>query len=413
MRNTEAEKRQPSRGHKHICLPFESEAQYQACVEDVVKYRQYLTQMSAQHPELFPQALGEGYTFHDRYHSRKQPLVLRRIKLQATAEVFTLRPAFVMPYLSARTAEVEKALFLRQWGVPFWALATVFGRDAMFWYRAWLSFGRPNLVGTTVKSRDQMPQDLVADEKITWLGGEEVVVPTTAGGGCVLGISVAETADSDSLETAYGEFVVEAREVLAEYQPRSVCTDGFQATRDAWRQLFPTITLVLCFLHSILKITERCRGALRRQVLDRAWHVYQATTKGQFSQRLRRLSEWATTHLDGTVAEMVSKLCRHRDDFTPAYECPQAARTTNAVDRLHNHLDRLLYGMRYCHGHPASARLAVRAWAMQWNFHPYGPRLRHDQPSRSSPFDDLNGFHYHPNWLQNFLIASSMGGLRL
>ena len=56
---------------------------------------------------------------------------------------------------------------------------------------------------------------------------------------------------------------------------------------------------------------------------------------------------------------------------------------------------------------------AVRAWAPQWNFHPYGARLRHDQPARSAPFADLNGFQYHPNWLHNFLIASSMGGLRL
>lgn len=413
MKSTEVEKRQPSRGSKYICLPFESEAQYQGCVEDVVKYREYLTKMSEQHPELFPQAMGTGYTFHDRYHSRKQQLVLRRIKLKATTEVFTLRPSFVMPYLIARTAEVEKALFLRQWGVPFWALAYVFGRDAMFWYRAWLQFGRPNLVGTTVKSAGKMPQDLVADEKITWMGGEEVVVPTTAGGGCVVGISVAERADSDSLEEAYGEFVAEATEVFAQYRVRSVCTDGFQATREAWRRLFPQLTLVLCYLHSILKIKERCRNALRRQVLDRAWHVYQAATQGQFSQRLRRLSEWARATLDGTVAEMVSKLCGHRADFTPAYDCPQAARTTNAVDRLLNHLDRVLYAMCYCHGHRASARLAVRAWAMQWNFHPYGPRLRHEQPSRSSPFDDLNGFHYHPNWLHNFLIASSMGGLRL
>ena len=51
--------------------------------------------------------------------------------------------------------------------------------------------------------------------------------------------------------------------------------------------------------------------------------------------------------------------------------------------------------------------------ALQWNFHPYGPRLRHDQPSRVSPFHDLNGFQYPPNWLHNLLIASSMGGLRL
>jgi hypothetical protein len=29
-----------------------------------------------------------------------------------------------------------------------------------------------------------------------------------------------------------------------------------------------------------------------------------------------------------------------------------------------------------------------------------------------SPCADLNGFQYHPNWLHNLLIASSMGGLR-
>ncbi len=413
MSNTEAEKRQPSRGDKHICVPFASEAHYHACVDEVGKYREHLTTMFQQHPELFPQALAGGYTFHDRYRSRKQGVVLRRIKLKTSAEVFTLRPSFLMPYLIARTEEVEKALFLRQWGVPFEALASVFGRDGMFWYRAWLSFGRPNMVGTTVKAATHMPPDVVADEKITWLGGEEVVVPTTVGRGCVLGISVAAAADSAHLAAAYGEFAAEATEVFAEYRVRTVCTDGFQATRDAWRRLFPTITLVLCYLHAVLKIKERCRGGLRRQVLDRVWHGYQATTQREFSQRLRRLAEWARSTLDGAVAEMVNKLCRHRDDFTPAYEYPQAARTTNAVDRLHNHLDRVLYAMRYCHGQTASARLAVRAWAMQWNFHPYSIRLRHDQPSRSSPFEDLNGFHYHPNWLQNFLIASSMGGLRL
>jgi hypothetical protein len=31
-----------------------------------------------------------------------------------------------------------------------------------------------------------MAQEVVADEKITWLRGEKVVVPTTVGGGCVL-----------------------------------------------------------------------------------------------------------------------------------------------------------------------------------------------------------------------------------
>jgi hypothetical protein len=110
MGTTEVEKQQPPRGRNHICVPFVSEAQYQGCIDDVGQYRTYLTQVSRQHPELFPQALAQGYTFHDCYRSRKQDVTLRRIKLKATAEVFTLRPSFLLPYGIARTEEVEKAL---------------------------------------------------------------------------------------------------------------------------------------------------------------------------------------------------------------------------------------------------------------------------------------------------------------
>src|SRR5712691_4563797 len=178
-------------------------------------------------------------------------------------------------------------------------------------------------------------------------------------------------------------------------------------SREAWRRLFPTITLVLCFLHSILKIKDRCTVALRHQVLDRAWQVYQATTKRQFAQRLRRLAEWTPTHRSGAVAEMVLQRCRRRADFTTAYDGPQAHRTSQAVDRRLNSHDRRLDAMRYGHATTASARLAVRAMALQGNLHLYGSRLRRDQPSRVSPFHDLNGFQYYPNWLHNLLIAYS------
>ena len=62
----------------------------------------------------------------------------------------------LMPYMVARTDDVDKGLYLRQWGVPFDALAYVFGRNPMFWYRTTMAMGRPSLVGTTTKSKDKL-----------------------------------------------------------------------------------------------------------------------------------------------------------------------------------------------------------------------------------------------------------------
>ena len=245
----------------------------------------------------------------------------------------------------------------------------------------------------------KVPRDLMADEKLTQVATQQVSVPTTVGGGCVLGGSVVEAADTVTVERGSGECAQEAKALVPTYHARAVCTDGWEATRQAWRRLFPKMTVVLCVLHAILKLQKHCAGPLRHQGLDRAWQVYQAATKRQFAQRLRRVAEWTPLHRSGPVATRVWKMCRRRADVTPASECPQAHRTSNAVDRLLNSQDRLLYAMRYWHGTTDSARLAVRAMALQWNVHPYGIRLRHDQPSRVSPLHDLNGLQYHPNWL--------------
>ena len=228
-------------GTTHICLPFASAALYREYVDHPAQYRQYLNEMLSQHPGLFPGYMDEGFPFHDAYVSGKQDLIVRRITWITTGAVFTLRPSFVMPYMIARTDAVEKALSLRQWGVPFDALASVFGRDALCWYRAWLACGRPSLLGTTVKDPHQVPRDLVADEKLTRIATQQVYVPTTVGGGCFLGVSVVEAADTVTVERGYGECAKEAKALAPNYQARSVCTDGWEATRQAWRGLFPKI----------------------------------------------------------------------------------------------------------------------------------------------------------------------------
>jgi hypothetical protein len=197
-------------------LPFATEAQYRDYRDDPAQYRQYLRRMLAHHPALFPTDMDQGFPFHDCAVSLKQDLIVRRIKLKATGAVFARRPSFVMPYMIARTDEVEKALSLQQWGVPFDALASVFGRAAMFWYRAWLAFGRPSLVGTTVKDPKKVPRDLVADEQLTRVARQQVSIPTTVGSGCFLGVSVVEAADTETVEQGDGECAKAARALAPE-----------------------------------------------------------------------------------------------------------------------------------------------------------------------------------------------------
>jgi hypothetical protein len=146
-------------------------------------------------PDVFPAAFPWGYTLYGFPEpSIKQETRCRRMRLDHGQTVFSIAPAFVMPYRTGRTHEVDHALFLRRFHVPCWAMAHVFGRDAMYWYRLEQGLGRFSAVGTTVKSPERLPTDLVADEKHSWVKGERVSIATTAAKDGLLGASVAKTA---------------------------------------------------------------------------------------------------------------------------------------------------------------------------------------------------------------------------
>jgi len=151
---------EPSRG-KSICVPFDSDEHYAVCVADPGSFRQHLTEVFGRYPELFPARTAEGFVLHDQRWSLKQQRILRRIERKATAGVFLVRPSLLMPSMVGRTEEVEKALSLRHWGVPFDALVSVFGRDALSWYRAEMALGRPTIVGSTVKQPEKLPGHLL------------------------------------------------------------------------------------------------------------------------------------------------------------------------------------------------------------------------------------------------------------
>lgn len=402
---------------KRITLPIEWEM-YKNIVDDKEIFRQWLDTMIIQYPELFPAMIANGYALHDMRISRKMPEVsLRRIKLKSSDEkgkdiVVTIAPSAVMPYMTGYTDEVEKALFLRRFGVPFWALTYVFGRDDNYWYRLASHWGSYDIVQTTVKEPNNLPEHLLADEKHIRLNGEKAYIATTVGNDCVLGASIALKADTDQLTEAYGHFQTEAQQLKPDYAPQTVNTDGWTATQRAWLALFPFIIIIECFLHAFLKIRNRCKRkfkAIYPDIQQRVWDIYAATDREQFRRQIAALKQWSRETVSGTALDAINKLCSKADSFILAFDHPDAFRTSNMIDRHMEPMARWLFSSRFFHGHWVSAEKQVRGWALLHNFWPYCPRAKVSEMYQS-PAHRLNGQIYHDNWLHNLLISTSLAG---
>jgi hypothetical protein len=417
LRNCNRTKEKVAKPTKIIRLPIELEA-YQKLVANRKAYRTWVDEMIIKYPVLFPKAIENGYVLHDKRTSAKLPdIQMRRIKLKERGQddketVFTIVPSGVMPYLTGYTDEVEKALFLRRFGVPFWALTYVFGRDDHYWYRLFCHFGRFNIVQTTIKDIEKLPKDLLADEKHSHFNGEKAYIATTAAEGCILGASMSLTADADGLTEAYGVFQEEVFHVNPDYAPETINMDGWKATQLAWQTLFPLIVIINCFLHAFLKIRDRCQKCyqdLYSEISQHVWDVYHAENATVFSERIEQLALWAQANVAGKTLDAIEKLCANAALFQKTFQYPHAYRTSNMIDRQMLPLDRWLFSARYFHGHLSSAEYQVRAWALFHNFWHYCPRAK-IRKSFNSPVHKLNSFVYHHNWLHNLLISSSISG---
>lgn len=394
-----------------ICLPITEEL-YAEIIADPKLFRQWLDRSFQQIPEVFPERFAQGYGMKDRRASGKQNLSIRRIELR-DGTAWSIRPSFVTPGMSARTEEAAGPLFLRKFGVPFWALAHVFGRDPMFWYRLETMLGRNSIVGTTVR-RAEIPEDLLADEHHQRRNGSKTYVATTVGTGCYLGAEISDSAGAEDLTAAYGVFRAEARNVSADYAPRSVNTDGWKSTQAAWKGLFPGIVLVACFLHAWLKIRDRGKhlGERFTELSRRVWEAYHAPNRRSFSQRIRALRTWAESRLEGAAREKTLDLCAKRELWAEAFRHPGAHRTSNMLDRMMRGMNRYFVSGQRLHGGREASRSRARGLALLWNFAPWSPRAIRANAGWRSPAERLNQHRYHDNWLQNMLVSASCGGYR-
>lgn len=413
----DVEKGKVPRGSNTIRIPCD-EAQYKELLKRHRSFKNYVDAVYKSNPELFPHLMSHGYILHGKTKAsmKMDGLLLYRIKLIANGEVFTVAPSYILPYMVGKVADVEHALFLKKFDVPDWALTHIFGRNDMYWYRAACALGRGSIVGTTVRSADKVPQHIVVDEKHTKLQGEKVYVPITVGEHCFLGIDICLNADENDLTEAYGVFSEEAKNVSKKYNPKTANTDGWGATNRAMQALFPRITIILCFLHAFLKIRKTCKKdkITISSIKKKVWDAYSAGTKRIFSQRLRRLKEWAESYsfVSDTTKNKVLLLCANKNKFMLAYDHKSCRRTSNMIDRLMRIMSESLVNRQYFHGGIQSARLWLRSRVLLYNFAPLCTRSRKEKGGLHCPSKLLNGFSYSENWLENLMVCSSMAGRR-
>ena len=367
--------------------------------------RRYLEQVYQDIPEIFP---GKHFVFNGSTRlSSKMKLQMRKVRISGVS--YRLRPCFVLPYMRGKSDSVAHGLFLLRFGVPFWALATVFGRNAMWWYRLFISLSRCNMVATTVYDNSKMPQHLLADEHHIRIRGKKAYVATTIGEGCILGTEASGKADESSLIDAYGVF---AQQVDPSYTPLSINTDGWWATQNAWAKLFPATEIIECFLHAYLKVRNRATKKLQywfSQSAEKIWHCYRATTKRQCAQRIRRLGEWASRELpESPMKHNLQKLLGKKKRWLAHFDTPQAHRTSNMLDRVMRMMTRHSYNSQMFHADLKRTSMNFCAFALIYNFAPSSPRAR--EPGLISPAARLNKKVYHQDWLKNLMIASSLGG---
>ena len=130
------------------CMHF-SQAQYYILIQHSMQFRMVVDLAIKENPELFPAKISYGYKMKEIRFSKKLKIKTRRVLVAGAS--YTIRPSFVMPYMTGFVEDVESPLFLRKFAVPFWALSHCFGKNPMFGSILWQeqSFGNYHQISRT------------------------------------------------------------------------------------------------------------------------------------------------------------------------------------------------------------------------------------------------------------------------
>lgn len=404
------------RGMRTIILDI-SEKDYPKFMEDSeyakLVINSWITKDKAH--KLFPNSIfNEGYILKGKGRkSKKMGLQKRRMEVGGT--IYRIHPAFAATYMRGKTSDMKWPIFLLRFGVPFWAIAMVFGMYAMYWYRCWIDFGKNSLIGTSLVSAQDLPANILCDEEHTRVKGKKAYIATTVAQGCILGAEVISKADQKQLTEAYGVAAREMSNVNPEHQVESCNTDGWTATKAAIRTIYNCI-IVQCFLHGFIKVRHR---QTKKNLSDfipaagRIWDAYKSETLRTFAQRIRRLGEWAAKEMgESPMKNRVLELCQKVNLWKVFYSHQDAYRTSNMLDRMMKLMKRCIKNAQYFHADNQKATLYMRAFALIYNFAPSSPLTIKRHNGKICPAQRATNLKYSDDWMINLMVSTSMRGYR-
>ena len=365
--------------------------------------------------KLFPEAIFKGgYALKGTERpSKKMGLKKRRIKVGGV--IFRIHPAFVTFYMRGKTTELKGGVFLMKFGVPFWAIAMIFGKYAMFWYRLWVDFGRNSVIGTTLRSAQDLPENILCDEEHTYVRGKKAYIATTVSQGCLLGAEVVSKANEEQLKAAYEVAAQEMWNVNPGHEVKTSNTDGWTATQAALRAIY-NCAIVQCFLHAFIKVRHRQTKKNLHDFMpaaDRIWNAYRAKTLRAFAQQIRRLKEWAIREMsESPMKNKVLELCDKSRYWKVFYSYQKAYRTSNMLDRIMKLMKKSIKNAQYFHADNHKATLYMRAFALVYNFSPSSPLTIKRHNGKVCPAQRVSNLKYSDDWFINLMVSTSLRGYR-
>jgi hypothetical protein len=136
-------------------------------------------------------------------------------------------------------------------------------------------------------------------------------------------------------------------------------------------------------------------------------------SKRQLAQQIRRLREWTIKNVANCpMKDNILKLCKKKKKWSTHFDFQTAHKTSNMIDRKMRAMNRHAYNSQMFHSDIISTTKNFRAFAVLHNFSPSCIQAWDETCTLTSPVARLNNYIYHDNWLQNLLIASSVGNLR-